>query len=300
MSACQYARRLPLRATFAVSICALSVYSGCANAVDASPGAYIPMPAGSNLAMLYLGGGKAGEFQPVHGKAISKDTELKTHTGLIRLFHMFEVAGHRVQLQFGLPFGSQDLKLSGKKIGHESGISDPYLAVTAWPIDDPVHQRYLAVTGYTLFPGGSYDNNRSLNMGNNRYAHAIQVGYAQAWGAWRLELNQDVTWYGDNDRYGAANRKLKQDPSYNFQPWLSYTFANKVTTSFGIARTWGGESSVEGTPTGRRTDYWRARAGVGYWLKKNVQVYTELNRDIEVEGGYKFDYTGFVRVAVLF
>lgn len=300
MSAYEFARGLCLRVTFAVSMSALSVYSGCASAVDASPGAYIPIPTGSNLAMLYLGGGKAGEFQPVHGKAISKGTELKTDTGLVRLFHMFEVAEQRVQLQFGLPFGSQDLKLNGKKIGHESGLSDPYMAVSFWPIDDPAHQRYLAVTAYALFPGGNYDNNRSLNMGNNRYAHAIQVGYAQTWGAWRLELNQDVTWYGDNDHYGPANRTLKQDPSYNFQPWLSYTFANKVTTSFGVARTWGGESSVEGTSTGRRTDYLRARAGVGYWLRKNVQVYSELSRDIEVSGGYKFDYTGYVRVAVLF
>ncbi|MCW8277435.1 transporter [Pseudomonas sp. PCH199] len=300
MSAYEYARGLFLRVTFAVSVSALSIYSGCVNAVDASPGAYIPIPAGSNLAMLYLGGSKAGEFQPVHGKAISKDTELKTKTGLIRLFHMFEVAEHRVQLQFGLPFGSQDLTLNGKKIGHESGLSDPYMAVSVWPIDDPAHQRYLAVTAYMLFPTGSYDNNNSLNMGNNRYAHAIQVGYAQTWGSWRLELNQDVTWYGDNDRYGPANRTLKQDPSYNFQPWLSYTFANKVTTSFGVARTWGGESSVEGTPTGRRTDYLRARAGVGYWLKKDIQLYSEFGRDIEVRGGYKFDYTGFVRVAYLF
>lgn len=296
----KYARRLRLRASLVVSMSALSIHSGYANAVDASPGAYVPIPEGSNLAMLYLGGGKAGEYQPGHGKAISKGTELKTRTGLVRLFHMFDIAGNRVQLQFGLPFGSQDLKLNGVKIGHESGLGDPYIAVTAWPIDDAAHQRYLAVTAYTLFPGGSYDNKHSLNMGNNRYARAVQVGYAQTWGAWRLELNQDVTWYGDNDRYGPANRKLKQDPTYNFQPWLSYTFANKVTTSFGIARTWGGESTLDGLPTDRRTDYLRARAGVGYWLKKNVQLYSELNHDVEVRGGYKFDYTGFVRVAVLF
>jgi hypothetical protein len=296
----EHARRLSLRATFAVSVSVLSVHCGSVHAVDASPGAYVPIPSGSNVAMLYLGGGKAGEYQPGHGHAISKGTELKTRTGLVRLFHMFEVSGHRVQLQFGLPFGSQDLKFKGAKVGHESGLSDPYMAVTAWPIDDPAHQRYLAVTGFVLFPTGSYDKNHPMNMGNNRYAQAIQVGYAQTWGSWRLELNQDVTWYGDNDRSNAANRKLKQDPTFNFQPWLSYTFANKVTTSFGVARTWGGESTLDGISTDRRTDYLRVRAGVGYWLKKNVQVYSELNRDVEVHGGYKFDYTGFVRVAYLF
>jgi hypothetical protein len=300
MSTYLSARRLGLRATLAISISALGVYSCGVHAVDTSPGAYIPMPMGANMAMLYLGGGKAGEFQPVHGKAISKGTELKTNTGLVRLFHMFDIADHRFQLQFGLPFGSQDLKLSGKTIGQESGVSDAYVAATIWPIDDPVNKRYLSVTGYMAIPTGSYENNHSLNMGNNRYAHAIQVGYAQSWGAWRLEVNQDVTWYGDNEEYGPGKGKLKQDPTYNLQPWLSYTFANKVTTSFGLAKAWGGESSLDGNDTGRRTDFLRARAGVGYWLRKDIQLYTELNRDLEVEGGFKFDYSGFVRVAFLF
>lgn len=296
----KYTRGLRLRGTLASSIVALSIYSGHAHAVDASPGAYIPIPAGSNLAMLYLGGGKASEYRPSHGKAISKGTELKTDTGLIRMFHMFEVAGTRVQFQFGLPFGSQDLKLNGMKIGHESGLSDPYMAVAAFPIDDPARQRYLAVTAYTLFPAGAYNNDHALNMGNNRYAHAIQVGYAQSWGPWRVEFNQDVTWYGENDRYGTTKSKLKQEPTYNSQPWLSYTFSNKVTTSLGVARTWGGESTLDGSPIERRTDFFRARAGVGYWLKKDLQLYSELNRDLEVRGGYKFDYTGFVRVAFMF
>ncbi|MFJ3525343.1 transporter [Pseudomonas sp. NPDC090203] len=300
MSVYHYARSVSLRATFVVSASAMSIYCGSAYAVDAAPGAYLPMPVGSDLVMFFAGGGKADEFQPVHGKALKKGTELTTRTGLVRYFHMFEVAKHKVQLQFGLPFGRQDLKLNGKTIGHESGISDGFAAVNYWLIDDPALKRYLSVTGYIAIPTGSYKNNHSLNMGNNRYANALVVAYAQSFGKWRVEFDQDVTWYGDNDEYGPDKRKLKQDPTYNFQHWLSYTFDNRVTTSLGVARTWGGESSVEGVDTGRRTDYLRARAGVGYWMTKNVQLYTELNRDIEVRGGYKFDYTGFVRLAVLF
>lgn len=300
MRTSQCACRLGLRAGFTLSLALGAVCANNAYAVDASPGAYIPIPAGSNLALLYLGGGKAGEFQPDHGHAVSKGTELKTRMGLVRLFHMFEVAQHRVQLQFGLPFGSQDLTFNGRKIGHESGLSDPYIAATFWPIDDPEHKRYLSFTGYMLFPTGAYDSKQSLNMGSNRYAHAVVAAYSQAWGPWRLELNQDVTWYGDNNQSGADNRRLKQDPTFNFQPWVSYSFDNKVTTSLGIARTWGGESTLDGEPTGRRTDYLRARAGIGYWLRKNIHLYTEINRDLEVRGGYKFDYTGFVRLGVLF
>lgn len=300
MHSSYYARGIRLRVAMVVCGPLLGSYTGFIHAVDASPGAYVPAPRGANIAMLQLGGGKAGEFQPNNGRAIRQGTELEAKTGQVRLFHMFDISGQRVQVQLGLPFGSQKLKRNGVEIGKESGMADPYVAVSFWPIDDPINQRYLVITGFLQVPSGSYDKNNPFNMGNNRYGRAIVLGYAQTWGAWRLELNQDVTWYSGNSEANASNAKLEQDPTYNFQPWLSYTFDSKVMASFGVARTWGGESTLDGIDTGRSTDYLRVRAGVGYWLKKNVQIYSELNRDVEVKGGYKFDYSGFVRFAYVF
>ncbi|MNY48096.1 hypothetical protein D3C86_1834030 [compost metagenome] len=84
------------------------------------------------------------------------------------------------------------------------------------------------------------------------------------------------------------------------QPWLSYTFQSKVTTSLGLTKTWGGNSELGGVDTGRRTDSLRARAGIGYWVRPDTQLYAEFARDLEVDGGYKFDGTGFLRLAHLF
>ncbi|UII69879.1 transporter [Pseudomonas sp. HN11] len=269
-------------------------------AVDVSPGAYLPAPADSSIAMLYLGGGRATEFHPEKGATVNHGTQLDTRTGLIRLFHMIDVDQTRLQVQLGLPFGSQKLKMNGVRIGDDSGLADPFLAITAWPLNDTVNKRYLGITGYVFFPQGSYDHDSRVNMGNNRYGAALQAGYVQSFGAWRAELTGDVSWYGDNTDSTPAERTLKQDPVYTLQPWLSYTFDNKVTTSVGLTRTWGGNSTLDGIDTGRRSDSTRARVGLGYWVRKDVQLYSELTRDLQVEGGYKFDYSGFVRIGYFF
>ncbi|GAB1616949.1 transporter [Pseudomonas sp. NGC7] len=269
-------------------------------AIDVSPGAYIPAPAGKTIAMFYLGAGEASEYDPAHGSKIDHDTRLKTESSLLRLFYMLDVSETRVQLQVGIPYGSQDLKLNGRKIGDATGFADPFVAVTAWPINDPEKKRYVGVTGYLYLPLGSYDNDHSLNMGSNRYATAAQVGYSETWGSWRADINADVTIYSDNDKSTVNRHTLKQDPTYVLQPWLSYTFPNKLTTSVGVTKTWGGASELNGLDTGRRTNSLRARLGVGYWVRPTTQLYGEFARDVEVTGGYKFDQTGFIRLTQVF
>lgn len=285
-----------------VIYCALALLftTSSALAIDVSPGAYIPAPAGKTIAMFYLGAGQATEYHPEHGPDISHDTKLNTESALLRLFYMLDVSGTRVQLQAAVPYGSQDLKLNGKKIGNESGFADPFVAVTTWPINDPQNKRYLGVSGYLFLPLGAYESDHALNMGSNRYATAGQIGYSEAWGPWRLDVNADVTFYGDNEKSTVNRRSLEQDPTYVLQPWLSYTFQSKVTTSLGFTKTWGGNSELDGIDTGRRTDSLRARAGIGYWVRPDTQVYAEFARDLEVDGGYKFDGTGFFRLTHVF
>lgn len=274
--------------------------SGPACAVDVSPGAYIPAPAGTKVAMLYLGGGQAEANNPRRGKSINRDTKLETQSTLLRLFYMADISDVRVQYQVAVPYGSQDLKLNGNKVGETKGLADPFVAVTAWPINDLQNRRYLGLSAYLYLPLGRYNHDAALNMGSNRYTGAIQAGYSESWGAWRLDLNADVSFYGDNNDTGPQKRKTEQDPTYVLQPWLSYTFSNKVTTSLGVTRTWGGRAELDGIDTNRATDSTRVRAGLGYWVAPKTQLYVELARDLEVNGGFEFDRTGFIRLTQLF
>lgn len=290
------------RPSFALTLALVGAASvpQAALAIDVSPGAYVPAPAGSKVAMLYLGGGRADANNPRRGKSIKHDTKLETQSALLRLFYLDDIADMRVQYQVAIPYGSQDLKLNGNNVGETKGLADPFVGVTVWPLNDPQNRRYLGLTGYLYLPLGRYHHNASLNMGTNRYAAAFQAGYAESWGAWRLDVNADVSFYSDNNDTGPQKRKTEQDPTYVLQPWLSYTFPNKLTTSVGVTRTWGGRSELDGVDTNRATDSTRVRAGVGYWVAPKTQLYLEMARDVEVNGGYKFDHTGFVRLTQLF
>lgn len=295
---CENNRACSLGVTGAVVICAF--YIAPVQAIDVSPGAYIPAPAGKYIGMLYLGGGSADTYSPREGRDLNRDTRLKTQSALLRLFYMTDIGNTRVQYQVAIPYGSQDLKLNGRQIGDTTGFADPFMAITVWPLNNPAQKEYLGFSGYLYMPLGKYDNNASLNMGNNRYVVAFQGGYSKSWGAWRLDANADVSFYADNDNSGIRKEKLEQDPTFVLQPWLSYTFPNKLTTSVGLTRTWGGRSELDGIDTNRATDSLRARLGVGYWLTPRTQVYAEMAQDLDVQGGYQFDYTGFLRLTYVY
>lgn len=277
-----------------------ALYMASVHAIDVSPGAYIPAPAGKSIGMLYLGGGSADSYTPRKGPSLDNDTRLKTQSALLRLFYMDDIANTRVQYQLAVPYGRQDLKLNGRDIGDTTGYADPFVAVTAWPINDPANKEYLGVSSYLYMPLGKFDHDSSLNMGSNRYVVAFQAGHSKAWGSWRLDTNVDVSFYTDNDESGVAKGRLEQDPTFVLQPWLSYTFANRLTTSVGFTKAWGGRSELEGIDTNRATDSLRGRVGMGYWVTPKAQVYAEMARDLEVEGGYKFDYTGFLRLTYVY
>ncbi|GAB1616973.1 transporter [Pseudomonas sp. NGC7] len=280
----------------------LPIGSGSAFAADVSIGTYVPMPVGANLALLYLGGGEAKEYVPEHGSKIDSGTQLKLRTGLIRLFHVLDVAGAPVQLQLGLPFGRQELKVNHRKIGSDSGLADPFVGITFWPVNNPEKKEYFGITGQVVLPLGSYDHDKSVNMGGNRYQGILQAGYSRTVGAWQYDLVGDVTVYTDNDESGHYKSRLEQSPSYTLQPWIGYNFGDKNRTkiSVGLTKYFNGESQLDGVDTGRRTDSLRGRFGISTWLSPKFQVYTEVTRDIEVKGGYSFDYSGFIRLGYAF
>lgn len=285
---------------FAVLVFATICFSCRAYAIDVGPGAYVPAPAGTNIALLYLGSGESTRYEPRHGDAVTDGVKLKNDFSLLRLFHMFDVGDLRSQIQLGVPYVSSDVTFGGNHVGDASGFADPFVAYTVWPINDAANKRYLGVSGYLYLPVGGYDFKDSVNPGANRYVTALQLGYSETWGSWRVDVNSDVTWYDDNDEYTASKKTFKQDETYNIQPWVSYTFANKVTTSVGLSKSWGGRSTIDGIDSGRATDSLRARFAASYWIKKNLQVAAEVGRDLEVEGGYRFDYTGYVRLGYVF
>ncbi|MER0784347.1 transporter [Pseudomonas aeruginosa] len=297
----RFTMHLPLDHRFRwVKCSAILALASCPSLVLAesvSAGTYVAAPAGTNLTLLYVGGGEADSYKPTSGPSLSQGTKLSMRTGMLRQLRFFDIGNTRASIQLGLPFGHQDVKLGGADVGSAGGMFDPYVGLAVWPLNDPVKKEYFGVQAVTYLPLASYDSDRAVNPSGNRFVYILQAGYSKASGPWQFDLVGDVAFYQKNNESGPLKSTLKQDPTYALQPWLSYKLTPKATVSVGATRSWGGASTLDGVDTGRRTDSVRGRLGFAYWVTPKFQIYTELNRDFEVKGGYKFDYSGFLRLA---
>ena len=98
----------------------------------------------------------------------------------------------------------------------------------------------LAVT----FPVGQYDEDRLLNIGQNRFVFRPQIGMVHNWGLWSYELTGSVFIFTNNTKF--FNNQLKeQKPVVALQSHLIKRFKNKMWASVSVAYGIGGESVVE-------------------------------------------------------
>jgi hypothetical protein len=162
----------------------------------------------------------------------------------------------------------------------------------------------FALVPYLYVPAGSYDAGRTLNVGENRWKFDLQLGGVQQLGnGFATQLSADAMWYGDNDdATGIRTGRLKQDNTYQFQGWVSWTppADSTWTVSAGYAKLWGGKQQIDGVENGQATRSDQVRLELSKFITPTVQVQGLLQRDINVDGGFKEDLHTTLRVMKLF
>ncbi len=268
---------------------ALALAAPAAKAVDVDAGDYTALPAGTNLFIAYAqfasrDGVYAGGNEAVPG------AELDSQVGILRGVHFMQMGRFIVDPQFLLPFGKLDAGGTTSALGDTSGIGDLILAATVWLVNDPDNKRYFGVTPFLFLPTGSYDKNRALNLGENRWKFALQGGYIQGLGEkFSLDVIGDFTIYGKNDDFGATGVDMKQDASFQFQTFLRYHVTPTFDLRAGVSRTWGGETEVDGIDSGDRTQISKWQVGASYFVTPSVQLMANYGRDASVRDGFKED-----------
>jgi hypothetical protein len=94
-------------------------------------------------------------------------------------------------------------------------------------------------------PLGEYKEDKLINLGQNRFAIAPQLGVLQTFGEWSFELTGSVVFYTDNDEFYLGT-KLEQDPLYTAQAHVVRTIGSDWWIAGGVAYGWNGESTVDG------------------------------------------------------
>jgi hypothetical protein len=220
-------------------------------AIDLQPGDIVaPPPNITAITLSYVNSQNNDLFQ--NGVNTGADPKLESNAVFLRLTHTYTIGSLPAvtYLQTGTGALSADGSLAA--FPGSKGMTDSGIVTAIWPYANHATRTYLGVAGYLYLPTGEYSNGKPFNLGSNRYAQALQVGYQRP-----VTQNMDAavavdsTWFGANSACAAAclsnqNLQLTQKPLYTAQAGPIY----KINQIFTVAATYvyvtGGETAWNG------------------------------------------------------
>ena len=252
-----------MRLAFRTRICVALVCFSCAGlciAQDIEPRRWTPLLVGMNIlgvGIVYTEGDIA--FDPV---LELEDVTVEQKMAIVSYQHAFGLLGKSARFDVRLPY--KDAQWEGRLAGvpgtaDRKGPGDPRLrlsvnflgapalkgkAYQAFRASHPVNTVVGAALAVTL-PFGDYNNERLLNLGQNRLIFRPQLGVVHTRGHWSYELTGSAFLFGDNDKF-FRDSKREQDPLYALQAHLIYIAPQHWWVSLGAAHARGGESTING------------------------------------------------------
>jgi len=276
-------------------------FAGSTKAQEIEPYEFVPLPAGTNLAIGYYVYGHDTEFNVARGPTI-KNSGLEVNVGILRLVHFFEIAGHPAGVQVLQPFGSlSGGHIDGQGLNSAFGAQNTTLSAFFWPYVNTATKTNIVTTAFLYPPTGTYDSRVPINLGDNRWSGDLQIGLSQGIGDhFAFDAEFDTVLYGDNGNYVPGGRRLSQDPTYRAQLWANWRWSAAFTTSIGYEGIFGGNQQVNGFLNGSKTEEQRIRANAALFVTPRIQTMLELNHDVKSVGGFKQDFGATVRVVYVF
>lgn len=289
-------RRAAFRSMILAGLAALA--STPAAAVKFDAGDYVPAPAGTNLALLYLQHASSDSLW-ADGRKIDDKARLDTDIGIFRYVGFGKVAGMTFDYQILQPFGSLRGSGSTASLGSTSGVGDTILVSTLWVVNNPKSGTYVGITPYLYIPDGNYKSSRALNIGENRWKGAMQAVLSQKLTEHVIaEGAADVTFYGENDK--APGGPLKQGKMYEFQGWARYLFDAKTEVNMRVSYTTGGDTSLDGIGQNDSTNTWAFLGTLRRSLDAHHQIMVQGGKDLSVRNGFKEGMRFQIRLLQIF
>lgn len=259
-----------------------------AHAIDVDAGDYTALPPGTTLGLVYQQHASRDSLY-ASGTQAPGSNKLDSNVTILRLIHFMKLGDYVVDPQVLLPIG--ELKAGGDlaaPLGKASGTGDAIFAATVWTINDPANKRYLGITPFLIAPTGSYKASRALNLGENRWKYALQVGYIQGLtDKITLDLAADVTAYGKNDQANAAGASRKQDPSTQLQAYGRYALSPTWDLRAGLSYSRIGESKLAGVAQNDGGAVTKVQFGTAAFITPTTQLLATVGRDVKVDNGFK-------------
>ncbi|WP_027015724.1 transporter [Comamonas composti] len=269
----------------ACALCA-TLLCGPARAVDIDAGDYTALPAGTTLGMVYYQHATRDKLY-ADGEKVAVRPRLSSDIGIVRGVHFMRLGDYVIDPQFLLPFGRLSASRDIAALGSNSGVGDLTLAATLW-LTEPGDKEHLGITPFIWLPTGQYERSNSLNLGENRWKAALQVGWIKPLGSrLTMDLAADVTVFGKNDDFGPGGATLKQKPQFQFQGLWRYHLSDASDLRLGLSYLNGGETRVNGQDQSDRQAATKISLGTGVFVTPKTQLVATVGRDLHVRQGFK-------------
>ena len=232
--------------------------SGLLQAQDLEPRRWSHLPVGLNS----LGVGLANSsgdilFDPV--LRIEDATYDLNAAGLsyVRAFGLF---GRTARIDVVAPFAKgrwEGLVDGVDTVVERQGLADPWLRFSVNLYGAPAlkgkefmqyqaqHETNTTVGAglYVIAPLGQYDQDRLINLGNNRWVFRPQLGMLHQREKWQFELTGSVFLYQTNNEFWKGSTR-KQDPLWFMQSHAIYAINPQWWTSLSFGYAYGGRSTI--------------------------------------------------------
>ena len=231
-------------------------------------------------------GGNANPLDPAH--VVSDNVNFEADVAIVGYAKLLPLFDRPAMLAVLVPTGRVTATgtVAGNTVNQSaSGYGDPLVEFNINLIGpDPIMNipdmlRYepgfsLDVIVDLAIPIGEYDNDQSVNLGQNKWYGRIGAPIVWQLGPWvpgrrtTLEMQPSVWFFGDNDDFVGQN--LETDPMFQVEAHLTRDFTEHFWGSLDTVWITGGKSTINGQ-SGSSLDNIGLGYTLGYQITENIQ-----------------------------
>ena len=235
----------------------VSCFPQPARAQFTDPLTYTNSPAGLN--QLELGYAYVHANSSIDTSIVIANANVNLNQGTLDYTRYFGLLHRLMWVEAAVPVAGLSGSVSGTTIqGSTTGAGDssysvamllkggPALSESQFESYEP--ETTLGVSFTMTAPTGSYDPNKILNLGSDRWSFKPEAGLSCPFGLkqkWEFDTYGNVYFYTDNSSY-RGREILRQQPLPGVEAHLSYAFTERVYSSLDTRYSFRGTTSVGG------------------------------------------------------
>ena len=283
-------------------IIALLIVARPAHAGEIEPRAYVNTPVGINFLLAgfaYSDGGLSTEASsPI------QDAQLQMPSGILAYARALDVWGKSGKIDVIVPYSqlSGSAKVAGQTVERDvSGFNDPrfrfsvnFYGAPALSLQEFANYQQDLIIGASLqvsAPLGQYDNDKMVNLGNNRWFVKPDIGISKAWGPFSLEFSTGVFLFSSNDDF-FGGKTLDQDPVYTTQVHATYNLGRGIWAALSGTYDYGGRKTIDGVRNDDIQENSRAGATLALPVNRSNSIKLFASIPIHTSAGGDYDLAG--------